>query len=92
MLKKFAPINLKTYLANLNDFKLFDETLTYIHNKSLEIYNHLLSSLTKNKLQTLNLLKNFQKIKLTNNKDKSNNISVQNDSIKFRKIIKIKRK
>lgn len=80
-LENFGNFDLNLYLKNINEFKLFDETLNYIFSHNPEVYTMLISSLPKAKAAAIGSLRKFQKLML-NYETKPN----------FRKILKIKRK
>jgi hypothetical protein len=78
----YAPQNLINYFNSVNEFKLFDDVLNLISNKSIDLYIMIISSLSKNKTQALESIRKYKKILPESGKE----------APKFRKVVKIKRK
>jgi hypothetical protein len=79
LIHKFAPQNFHLEFSTTNEYKLFDDVLQYMSATNVDVYLHLISTLTKSKQNTLDSLRKFKKI-------------LTDESARFRKIVKIKRK
>ena len=75
----FGSFKLNQYLNDLDEFKVFDSCLQEIERKDISIYEDIISSLSQSKQKYINVIRNFKKIQINNN------------TVKFRKIVKIKR-
>jgi hypothetical protein len=80
LFKKFASEDLKIFLKTTNEFKLFDDTLTYIKQKNSNFFSHIEATLSAGRIKTIEVIRKFQKI------------STNENAPIFRKIVKLKRK
>lgn len=77
-MNEFGSEQLKKFFINIDEFLLFKDILTKIHQSDEEILNRLIEDLPDNKKKFLNVIKDYKKIQIDN-------------KLKFRKFVKIKR-